>query len=91
MKVDKRDGLLNGLLLTLREGSIIARSVGLVEEASFDELLEEELDVADLRVLDAEIRQDAHVAVLDAGEDRAQVVDVVAHQSQRTGKVANRL
>lgn len=63
----------------------------LVEEAGLDELLEKELDVADLRVFDAEVRQHAHVAVLHAREDRAQVLDVVAHQPQRAREIADRL
>lgn len=62
-----------------------------VEEARVDQLLEEELDVAELRVLDPEGLEHAQVPVFHGHEHGAKVLQVGAHQVQRGAEVLYRL
>lgn len=59
----------------------------LIEESGVDELLKEELDVAELRVLDPEWLEESNVPVLNGHEDGPQVADVRGGQVQGGAEV----
>lgn len=63
----------------------------LVEEASVNQLLQEELDIAEFGVLDAQTLEHAEVAILYSHEDWAKVFQVWAHQVQSRSEIFDRL
>jgi len=62
-----------------------------IEKARFNELLEEEFDVAQLGVLDTDRFQHTQVAILHRHKDWAQMLEIRAHQVQRCAKILDRL
>ena len=76
---------------TFLADTISKKSNGLIQKSGVDEFLQEELDVAELRVLDAERLEEADVAVLHRHEDRPQVADVGGREVKRGPEVLDRL
>lgn len=63
----------------------------LIKKSCLDEFLQEEFDVAELCLFDAQRGEGRHVPGLNANKDGPQVLQIRAHQTESRSKIANRL